>query len=239
MKTILDQYKVIVHDCKNHNSVIVNCAELLKEELLRCNSPFSKYCDSIIKSVGMVSSTVNTLVDNESKNGFQSVDVHSIIADVLNSFGRVLNTELDIRMNLRAFSCRISGDQVALYNALANLILNAWESMEGYSEKPVLTVSTDNVVVKRDPEGSLLAKKYLKISIGDNGRGISNEDQRKLFKFNFSTKVKNSTRGVGLSSVNEAINAHGGHVYLENSVLGKGAIFSVLIPLSHEKVYAN
>lgn len=239
MESIQDLHKVIVHDCKNHNSVIVNCAEILKEELVRFNSPFSKYCDSIIKSVGMISSTVNNLIENSSKSGFQSLDIHTVVDDVLNSFGKLLDSELDIKMNLRAFNCNIKGNQGALYNALVNLIINAWESMEGFSEVPTLSVSTENVVVKSAPERSLLAKKYVKVTVSDNGRGISKEDQKKLFKFNFSTKVNDSGRGVGLSSVYDTISTHGGHIYLENSALGKGAIFTMLFPLSNENVYAN
>lgn len=239
MESAVDIHKVVVHDCKNHNNVIVNCAELLKEELVRQNNPFSKYCDSIIESVGMVSSTLGSLLIDSAKSGLKSVNVHSLLSDVIKSFGKVLDSDLEINIQFKAFNYNIIGDKMKLSNAFVNIMINAWEAMDGYCEMPILEISTENVAVGGDVSNSLLAKKFVKISFSDNGKGISAVDQRKLFKFEFSTKVDNNDRGVGLSSVKEAVRECGGFIYLEKSSLGKGTTFAILLPVSNEDIHAG
>ena len=73
-----------------------------------------------------------------------------------------------------------------------------------------------------------------KVSIQDEGPGISSEDQSRLFgEFqklgNQPTGGEKST-GLGLAIVKKIIEAHGGSVGIESQI-GKGSTFSFTIPL--------
>ena len=73
----------------------------------------------------------------------------------------------------------------------------------------------------------------VRISVKDEGAGLSIEDKKKLFGFfqRLSTEPTGgeSSSGVGLSIVKQIVELHGGRVWCE-SELGKGAIFHVELP---------
>ncbi|MFH1653964.1 MAG: hybrid sensor histidine kinase/response regulator [Pseudomonadota bacterium] len=71
-------------------------------------------------------------------------------------------------------------------------------------------------------------KDALKITVSDNGRGISKEDLAKIFD-SFFTKGKSGGTGLGLSYCKNVIEAHGGAIAV-NSEPGKGAEFVITIP---------
>ena len=78
-------------------------------------------------------------------------------------------------------------------------------------------------------------KKFIELSMSDNGPGIPPEEQRKIFqKFyqiegNFTGQVVGM--GLGLSLVKRVVEAHGGEVILQ-SVFGQGSTFILRLPLS-------
>lgn len=80
-------------------------------------------------------------------------------------------------------------------------------------------------------------KQWLKISIEDNGPGISPEDVPYVFDHFYrgdkSRDRKSGGSGIGLAIVKQLVENHGGQVNVE-SVLGVGSIFHVLLPVGTE-----
>ncbi len=70
------------------------------------------------------------------------------------------------------------------------------------------------------------ANKNVEISIKDNGCGISNEDQEKIFQPFYTTKESGS--GIGLSLSLQIIQLHGGKLTM-NSTPSKGSVFCIII----------
>jgi len=71
-------------------------------------------------------------------------------------------------------------------------------------------------------------KRSFGFRIIDNGHGIKEEDQEKLFHEFFSTKGSQGT-GLGLSVTHSIISEHGGSIQC-NSEVGKGSTFTVELP---------
>ena len=69
---------------------------------------------------------------------------------------------------------------------------------------------------------------YALIRIEDNGCGVSEENQEKMFQPNFTTKT--SGMGLGLAIVKNILNSSNGDIWFESEV-GKGTCFYVKIPL--------
>jgi CheY-like chemotaxis protein len=84
--------------------------------------------------------------------------------------------------------------------------------------------SLDGEVKLHAPEG-----RYVKISIQDNGIGISAEIIEKIFDPYFSTKQHGS--GLGLAITQSIINRHNGYLSVQ-STPGAGATFTVYLPAS-------
>lgn len=90
------------------------------------------------------------------------------------------------------------------------------------------------------PQGTVnieanLEENTLLISIADTGIGISEADQKRVFRQHYrSEEAQNITRegnGIGLHTVFMAVNANGGDIHLD-SQLGQGSAFNVHLPCS-------
>jgi len=112
----------------------------------------------------------------------------------------------------------IEADPEQLKEVFVNLIMNACEAMEkGGSvvihEEEAVTESSNRVVV---------------IRVSDNGPGIPESVQKKIFQPFFTTKEEGT--GLGLSIVSRIIEEHRGRVYAESKE-GEGATFVVMLPV--------
>ncbi len=80
--------------------------------------------------------------------------------------------------------------------------------------------------------GSQLAGGYLRFWVSDSGPGISEADRGRIFERfarGTSTVPRSEGAGLGLAIIRAIAVAHGGQVLLD-SVLGRGATFTVVVP---------
>jgi signal transduction histidine kinase len=108
-------------------------------------------------------------------------------------------------------------DAKAIYRALLNLVTNAIEaSSEGEGRVEIGT-------------RLLAGGKEFQIVVRDNGRGIADEDLRKLGRAFFSTKGAEGT-GLGLPVVYKVVSEHGGNLEV-TSKLGEGTTVTLTLPV--------
>ncbi len=100
-----------------------------------------------------------------------------------------------------------------------NLIKNSWEAMSQTFEPKIF------VNGRRDVNPN-----FVLVTVKDNGPGIPKEIQEKIWVSFFTTKGGSGGTGLGLSSVMQIVNQHGGSISLESEA-GKGAMFSVRLPV--------
>jgi PAS domain S-box-containing protein len=135
---------------------------------------------------------------------------------------------------------RLAVDRQLLGVALVNLIVNACESMvEARGRESRLSLAIEvgaapelarPVRVDREPSAATPPSRELRIAIGDNGPGISEEIRDRIFDPFFTTRESGS--GIGLANVQKIVHAHGGSLSLESSE--RGSLFRVHLPLPVE-----
>jgi signal transduction histidine kinase len=112
----------------------------------------------------------------------------------------------------------VSGDPVALKQALANLLVNAVR----------LAPLGSTVTVAGGRDGP-----YVWMAVGDEGPGIAPEDQERVFERFWKGDPRQGRTeahsGLGLTIVRQIARGHGGSVNLQ-SVLGRGSTFSIWLP---------
>ena len=138
--------------------------------------------------------------------------VNILMKHELKKASLLFNVQIQIASNTS-----LKGDINSLVQVINNLITNAIQSYNGEKNKPV----------------TLIAKKEssnLIISVTDEGCGIPDDVQKKLFKSMITTKGKNGT-GLGMFMSYSTIKGHFNGDLTFTSKAGQGTTFSIVIPL--------
>jgi PAS domain S-box-containing protein len=124
----------------------------------------------------------------------------------------------------------VEADRSQIEQVLVNLYLNAWHAM---GHKGTIHVKTENAVLDNDfvRPYELVPGKYVRVSVGDKGRGMDKETQRRVFEPFFTTKSMGKGTGMGLASAFGILKNHNGIIHFA-STLGKGTTFYIYLPAS-------
>jgi signal transduction histidine kinase len=110
-------------------------------------------------------------------------------------------------------------DRGRLNVVLSNLMANAIKYHDGYKSNQWITVEVSN------------SNQLLKLKVSDNGIGISDEHQERIFDMFYRGTVKSTGSGLGLYIVRQAVEKMKGQISVY-SKLGEGSSFLVSVPLS-------
>jgi signal transduction histidine kinase len=178
-------------------------------------------------------------IDKVTRTLIEQIDTLSAIATEFSKFAKMPGAhfeQIDLVSKLKSISqlfeesCRISfetapgtPDEVIVYadkeqilQVFNNLIRNAIQAVPEGSE-PVVGIELESGA------GSAL------IRVNDNGAGIPEELQPKMFEPNFTTK--SSGMGLGLAISKKYIEGSGGDIWFETEK-GKGTTFFIRLPLA-------
>lgn len=113
----------------------------------------------------------------------------------------------------------------SINQVLLNIIVNGAQAIK---EKKMDKLGLIEIVTHADDE-------FVYCEIGDNGVGISEENQQKVFEPFFTTKPVGQGTGLGLGiSYDIVVNQHHGELTL-SSVIGFGTIFTIKLPIKQKK----
>jgi PAS domain S-box-containing protein len=135
---------------------------------------------------------------------------------------------VSLRTELEPRPASVLGDPERLQQVLWNLVANAIK----------FTPRDGRVVVSLAHAGS-----HVEIAVADTGQGIAPEFMPHLFE-RFRQADMTTTRahgglGLGLAIVRHIVEAHGGTVYAESAGVGRGAVFTVRLPLVAPRTAAD
>jgi signal transduction histidine kinase len=155
---------------------------------------------------------------------YERVDSYALVAACIESLKPAAEAkQIKITSEVPPESPDVWGDAQYLQQVFLNLMGNAIKFSDPQS----------NVWVRVDPD---IKKNLLTFKIVDNGPGILEEDQVKLFsKFYRAPSVRDHLDGVGLglSITKNIVEAHNGTVWVE-SLVGQGSTFNFTLPLAQQ-----
>jgi PAS domain S-box-containing protein len=115
----------------------------------------------------------------------------------------------------------IKGNQQQIEQVLINLISNACHSLQNKAQKILIGVNVDK------------EQREIKIIVKDEGRGISDENLKRVFEPFFTTKRDYGGSGLGLSITYNIIKNHGGDLVLESKI-DEGTRAIITLPFFEE-----
>ena len=172
------------------------------------------------------------LVSQFTRLGDQSVPGQSAVRKVVDD----ILAANDSRIAPLGVSVRTDGDpgmavalpDTYLYMVLNNLVLNSLDALDG-RPNPCLTISWKPSDPTPEAADSLPQRQRpIIIMVEDNGCGIPESDQPRIFDTFFSTKPSTGT-GLGLATVLKVVTMYGGEMSF-SSTPGIGTSFKLLLP---------
>lgn len=224
----------VAHDFNNMLGAISGYAELIQKKFGDGeDGKLTKYSNNILSAAQHSSDLVYKLLAFSRQKVFQKgpVDIHESIQDTVELMRDTLGNGISVNTSFNAESHIIIGDKSQIHNALLNLSVNSRDAMPDGGE---LSFQTDMFFIDdehlKDKPYKVPVGNYIRISVSDNGNGMTSEVQNKIFEPFFTTKEQGKGTGLGLASVYGSIKSHGGTIDV-TSELNKGTTFQIFLPI--------
>lgn len=161
----------------------------------------------------------------------RSLNAHSLVKGTLDLFRSSAPTSVRLDEDLDAQVGNVFGDSAQLEALLLNLATNAVDAIgEKAGEIKIRLSREPREHVEYNTGGEVVHDLYAKISVSDNGCGISPQVMERIFDPFFTTKGLGKGTGLGLSMASGIVTMHGGGINVA-SVLGHGTTFDVFLPI--------
>lgn len=216
----------ISHDLRAHLNVILSVMQCIDYGSVQITDKKALEYMKIVKrnSLKMLK-LINNLIDTSKlENDYytlnkKNVDIVSMIEGTISCIDRYAQQKnIQLIFDTNEEMCIIAVDIEAIDRIIMNLISNAIK----------FSGNDKNIFINL-----LISEKDIKISIKDEGPGISKENQREIFNrfYQVSNRNENENKGsgIGLDLVNYLTKAHDGEVKI-NSEEGIGTEFIVTLP---------
>lgn len=216
------------HEIRTPLNSVLGMNELILREAK--DESIINYACNVESSGKMLLSLINDILDfSKIESGKMEIipvryQIASVVNDTVNMLSRRFEEkglELKINADSQIPNC-LFGDEVRIRQILTNIMTNAVK----YTDFGSVTLTAG---FEKLPEDSIM----LILSVKDTGRGIKEEDRKKLFSgFTRVDQVRNRNiegTGLGLSITSRLVSMMNGTIEVE-SVYGEGSDFIVKLP---------
>lgn len=204
----------LAHELKNPLAVCTGYLEMMPEIF---NSKIIKYHNIISDELKR---SLTILNDFSSLGKIKKLDKEELdlsmlfedVQDILNPLYQENNGNISIPEDDEFY---ISGDYNRLKQVIINILKNSLEAKNKSTIKAAIKIKK--------------IKDNYRITITDNGKGMSKEELGHIYDMFYTTKTNGS--GIGIPFIKEIINLHGGEVNYK-SQKGKGTTITITLPLA-------
>ena len=220
----------LAHDFNNLFCVISGHVELMSERL-ESDHPAIRNLAQIKKAVDSASSLTRQLLAFSRKQVFHPrvLDLNGVVLETQKLMGRLVGGHIELFTSLNPQLGHVRVDPVQMEQVLLNLVLNARDAMPASGK---LTIATSNVDLEegaRSKRAIVPAGNYVVLSVTDNGCGMDEETQSRIFEPFYTTKELGKGTGLGLASVYGIVKQSGGFIWVYSEP-GQGTTIKVYLP---------
>ncbi|MDF2646943.1 MAG: histidine kinase [Paenibacillus sp.] len=220
VETIAHVAASLAHEVRNPLTAVMGFLKLIRNDSISKEKTnyYIDICVEEMKRTEVILSEYLSIAKPSTPN-YEQMDLvpqlNSVI-DIMTPYANMNSVTLELHNEGQELY--ISANPNEIKQLLINFIKNAVEACS--------YISRGKVVIRMAPESQL----YAKITIHDNGVGMSSEQLERLGTIYFSTKSKGT--GVGLTFSYQLIRSMNGAVHVQ-STLGKGTEFVISLPLTN------
>ena len=251
----------IAHDFNNILAIIVMNSTMAQK---RCadDEIAQKRMAEVLAAAGRGRDLISHILDfaRDKPVDHEPFDIVENVRETVALIHDTLARDVELELDLPEKALAVTGDATGLHQILANLMINAVHAMPGGDARLSISldtitadggrsdglrkkvgVETSLIVYEEDGNGMahalfgiLDAGVHARLSIKDNGTGMSAETLRNVFNPYFTTKAVGEGTGLGLAAVTGIVEAHGGGLHVRTRS-GEGTRFEIFIPCDRKE----
>lgn len=202
----------MAHEVRNPLTNLNLAMEQLRDELSD-NEDASMYLDIIKRNASRIEQLITDMLKSSKPKELHKspISINALLEDTLSvTTDRIKLQGIDLSTDFDKDLPSIDADKEQLKTAFLNIIINAIEAMNKNEGKLRIATSQND--------------EFVTVEITDNGKGIPEEEIRKLFDPFFTNRK--GGMGLGLTSTQNILNSHKAHIDVESEV-GEGTSFFI------------
>ncbi len=158
------------------------------------------------------------------------LDLSELVEHTVGLVEKVLPESIRLETSYGRDLAPVLADESQLQQAVLNLCINARDAMMDRDAGGTLTISVrGGVLLKPMDDGTTADEQAVVLEVSDTGPGVPKELRDRIFDPFFTTKGLGRGIGLGLATVYNLIDAHGGTIDLDDA-RGGGARFILRLP---------
>lgn len=243
--------QIATHDLRNPLQVILGYCYLLDKDGDAPSGSEAAKCiqDSAQKMVHLIDDVLQTsaLEAGKLELSLAPVDLSDLVAAVTTYYRSQASKKSQVLVCDIEPDCKVSADAGRLQEVLLNLLSNAVKYSPA-GKRIWIEVKKEDVKFAtgdgREKKGGMSSSHIsdlpshpspvIRISIKDEGQGLSNKDMQKVFgefeRLSAQPTGGEASIGLGLSIVKQLVELHGGTVRAESAGKNQGATFTIELP---------
>ena len=223
----------VAHDFNNFLTTILGYSDLLLDEI-GMKGAVAGHIGEIRGAAGRASVLTAQLLAFSRKHPLapRVIEVNSLLTNLERSLLRLLGEDISVQCHFDRGKdgLHTKVDPSQLTQIILNLVVNARDAMRNGGR---LTLETASLSIETSEEREIGSEEldpgdYVRISVTDNGVGMSDEVKQHLFEPFFTTKDEGRGSGLGLATSYGIVRQSGGHICVQ-SELGKGTTVKIFL----------
>lgn len=222
VETKMNFFTNISHEIRTPLTLVAGPLETLDASISSMNEQQGKLIKVANHNAKILLNLVNDILDfrkvqtGNMEMKLELFNLTSAVKDWTDNF-RNLATTKNIQLTLLEddrHPINIQADRMKITSIFVNLLGNAFKYTPDFGTISVTLIDMEeNVCLK----------------IQDNGKGIADEEQKRIFEKFYQSASSQGGTGIGLTLVKSFVDLHKGTIYV-SSALGIGALFTVTLP---------
>ncbi len=224
----------IAHDFNNILTVILGFSDLALTTVRNHKDQEAEVSLKEVRAAGHRAKELVKQILTFSRHNVQELkplNVQYIIKEALRLLRSSIPTTIELKQNISTNCLPVLADPTQIHQLVLNLCTNAYQAMR--ETGGVLTVTLLQLEVAEAAKETgvhLAAGRYVKLTVSDNGPGIAEDVQKRIFEPYFTTKGQEEGTGLGLAVVHGIVASYQGEITVISKI-GKGTEFSIYLPV--------
>jgi len=220
----------VAHDFNNMLNIILGYSQLALLKI-EPSSPLNADLQEIMNATKRSTDLVRQLLAFARKQTIapKTLDFNDTVAGMLNMLRKLIGEDIDLLWMPAANLWPVKMDPTQVDQLLANLAVNARDSISGVGKITIETGKAEFDDSYCAQHSGFVSRQYAMLAVSDNGCGMDKETCEKIFEPFFTTKEIGKGTGMGLATVYGIVKQNNGFVNVYSEP-GKGTTFKIYLP---------